>query len=100
MFASTMPSPQEQASLSDLVRFQAQQMTQLLAAVNGLVTVQTTATTAPPTPQPVTATTPPAPPFCAFNPDVERWPKYIVQFEAHFAAYNIPELDASRLPPP
>ncbi|XP_049845166.1 protein diaphanous-like [Schistocerca gregaria] len=38
--------------------------------------------------------------ICAFNPDVERWLEYIAQLEANFAAYNIPELDASRLPPP
>ncbi|XP_047121550.1 uncharacterized protein LOC124805133 isoform X3 [Schistocerca piceifrons] len=65
---------------------QAQQMTQLLAAINGLVTLQTVATLAPPTPLPV----PTAPPLHAFNPDVERWPEYITQLEAHFAAYNIP----------
>ncbi|XP_046990483.1 SH3 domain-containing protein C23A1.17-like [Schistocerca americana] len=95
-----MASPQEQASLSDLVRFQAQQMTQLLAAINGLVTLQTAASSAPPTPPPVPTPSPTAPPFRAFTPDVERWPKYITQLEAHFAAYNIPEFEASRPPPP
>ncbi|XP_049806677.1 neural Wiskott-Aldrich syndrome protein-like [Schistocerca nitens] len=85
-----MASPQEQASLSALVRFQAHQMTQLLAAINGLVTPQTATTSAPPTPPPVPTPSPTAPPFRAFNPDVERWPEYIAQLEAHFAAYNIP----------
>ncbi|XP_046986171.1 formin-like protein 3 [Schistocerca americana] len=48
-----MASPQEHASLSDLVRFKAQQMTQMLAAMNGLVTLQKiAATSAPPTPPP------------------------------------------------
>ncbi|XP_047100782.1 uncharacterized protein LOC124719359 [Schistocerca piceifrons] len=85
-----MASPQEQASVSDVVRFQSQQMTQLLAAINGLVTLQTAATLAPPTPPPVPTPSPMAPPFRAFSPDVERWPEYIVQLEAHFVAYNIP----------
>ncbi|XP_049958358.1 uncharacterized protein LOC126474904 [Schistocerca serialis cubense] len=71
-------------------------MTQLLAAINELVTLQTAATSAPPTPLPVLTPLP----FRAFNPDVECWPEYIAQLEAHFAAYNIPELEASRLPPP
>ncbi|XP_049766435.1 uncharacterized protein LOC126095724 isoform X2 [Schistocerca cancellata] len=96
-----MASSQEQASLSDLVLFQAQQMTQLLAAVNGLITLQAAAAMTPPTPPPVpTPTTPPALPFRAFNPDVECWPEYIAQLEAHFGAYNITELEASWLPPP
>ena len=43
-----MAAPQEQTSLADLIRLQAQQMSQLLAAVNGLVTLQTAATAAPP----------------------------------------------------
>ncbi|XP_049763846.1 uncharacterized protein LOC126092349 [Schistocerca cancellata] len=92
-----MASPQEQSLLSDLVRFQAQQMTQLLPTINGLVTLQTAATSVPPTPLPVPT---PSPPFRAFNPDVEHWPEYIAQLEAHFTAYNVPELEASRLPPP
>ncbi|XP_049793073.1 uncharacterized protein LOC126202972 [Schistocerca nitens] len=65
-------------------------MAQLLAAINGLVTLQTVATLAPPTPPPVPTPSPTAPPFRAFNPDVERWPEYIAQLEAHFAAYYIP----------
>ncbi|XP_049790397.1 mucin-7-like [Schistocerca nitens] len=84
-----MALPQEQSSLSDLVHFQAQKMTQLLAAINGPVTQQTAATSAPPSPT--------APPFRAFNPDCERWPEYIAQLEAHFAAYDIP---ATTAPPP
>ncbi|XP_046985850.1 formin-like protein 5 [Schistocerca americana] len=67
-------------------------MTQLVA---GLVTLQAAATTVPAVPRPK----PIALPFHAFNSDVERWPEHIAQFEAHSAAYNIPELDASRLPP-
>ncbi|XP_049813627.1 uncharacterized protein LOC126260345 [Schistocerca nitens] len=76
-----MASPQEQASLSDLVLFQAQQMTQLLAAINGLVTLKTAATSVPRTSPPVPTPSPTAPPFRAFGPDVEQ-------------------LEASRPPPP
>ncbi|XP_049794630.1 numb-like protein [Schistocerca nitens] len=77
---------------------QAQQMTPLLAAVNGLVTLQTAAASAPPMPPPVPQMTPSVPPFRAFSPGSERWPEYIAQLEAQLVAYNIPELDSPQLP--